>query len=304
MSDSPLAGAPAVARREPTPPVNYDQTPDQRLADRAAARDQSDPWTDTTRALVRGPNGELQQRPIVRGPDGEATIAPDSGQARTGDAQAQPSGETGERIKVGDVELTREEFQNLMRHKAEQDSLKATLPAAAGGYKLELPSDFAAPGGLQDLKLDTDNPAYQPAFESFKAWAHRNQLSQEAFSEALSIYVSSQANEKQMLGDAFAAEKEKLGPNAPARIDAVYGWLRSCFGDADAKPFMQTLVRESQVRIWERIMSDYIRQGASGFRSNGRQADQESRVSDADWDNMSYTQKKDYAESWSSGGRR
>jgi hypothetical protein len=300
---SPLLGTPAVARREQAAPVNYDQTPDQRLADRAAARDNADPWSNRDLALLRDDAGNLIQRPIVRDPvTGEATVAPPESRAQAA-ADGQTTTEGGERFKFGDVELSHEDLQGLMARQAEEQLRKANLPADPNGYKIELAPDFKWPGGVE-LNFDVNNPARAPAFEAAREWAHKNGLSQAQFSELLGLYASSTAGEQAMVAAAHKTEVERLGPNGPMRVDGVHGWLRSFFGDQVAKTFLSTMVKAEQVSAWEKVISALTRQGSGGFRTSGRQADQEPRVSDADYERMSYTQKKEYAEHWSGGGRR
>src|SRR5262249_48854562 len=162
-------------------------------------------------------------------------------------------------------------------------------------YKIELPKDYKLPDGL-DFKLATvDDPVKGPALKAAQEWAHRKGLSQSDFAELVGLYVGAQTRELSMVGAAAAAEREALGVNAPIRVDAISNWLRARYGDNVAKPILATMVSRHHVAVFEDIIQRFTNQGGGNFTGARRDAEPMT-LSQAQWDTMSYTEKKDYSE--------
>jgi hypothetical protein len=212
---------------------------------------------------------------------------------------ADPS--TGEKIRLADdLELTREEINGLRERAAIEESRKLTQPADPTGYKLELPKDFVLPQGIE-FKFDESGPAVQLARE----FAHRNGFSQEQFSRMAAIHAAVEVQKLTQFRDLERAEVEKLGATGSQRVTTVQTFLKAHLGDEIARPFMNTLVMEKQVRGWEMIMQKLSGGASSRYNGGGRGPDDSARISDAAYNQMSYSEKKAYAESASnSNGRR
>ena len=204
MSDdkntAPIAAPPpAAAPKAPARPApnSADMSPQARWQADQDARSSGDPWLDPTKVLTRDAAGNLVQRERTIGTDGEARAGKPLDQP-DGEAPDQAADGEAKRVKIGDVELTEAEWQELVAHKAESDLRKAQVPAAPGEYKLELPKDFKLPAGIQ-MKFGNPNDPNDPKGPIIRAaqdWAHKNNLSQGQFSELLGIYGASQSHEK------------------------------------------------------------------------------------------------------------
>ena len=101
--------------------------------------------------------------------------------------QEPPAGATEQRVRIGAFEA---EARGLAERAALEQSRRATLPADANGYKLELPKDFQIPQGVE-FKLDPNSEAARLA----RDFAHEAGLSQEQFSKLVSIYAAERVAE-------------------------------------------------------------------------------------------------------------
>jgi hypothetical protein len=193
-------------------------------------------------------------------------------QAAAGDApppsadQQQPQA-PGEKVKVGAYEIDAETLGEMMQRQAAEDLRKATLPATASEYRAELPSDLKLPGGVE-YKLDGANPSLIAA----RNWAHQKGLSQAEFSEVLGIYATHEAQQNAVLAERSRAEIAKAGINAPARVDFVGKWLDGFVGAEAAKPIKATLVTNSHLEMFEKVINTLTTQGTASFSQSHRAA--------------------------------
>jgi hypothetical protein len=310
----PVNPAPAVPRHvtgvQQTLPLNqFDATPEERFQQQQKEQDRRDPWLDQSKVLLRDPKtGALTQHEKIPPSEefGDPTVGrrldtdPDAARS-TGEAETDAAEQ---RYKIGDLELSAREWQDLAAHKAESDLRKAQVPASANEYKLELPKDLKLPTAFALAK--ENDPRFGPGIAAAREWAHKNQLSQGQFSDLLAIYATTVSHSELMIQNAARAEQEKMGISGPARIDAISMFLRGRYGDTAAMPMIWTLKTASQVEIWENIITKL--QGATGFNAGGRIAPEPASPTDAQWNAMSYTQQKAYAEAATAraerGGRR
>jgi hypothetical protein len=100
---------------------------------------------------------------VRAGPDGgsiwqeRATLASETNPA-AGDTSATAPAVTAEgKLKIGSMELSEADITGLMERHALEQGRKAAMPATAGEYSLDLPSDFVMPEG-QNFKWATDHP--------------------------------------------------------------------------------------------------------------------------------------------------
>ena len=281
----------------PTRPTNSaDMSPQERwLADKAAA-DRADPWLDGDRVLARNKAGDLVQHEKIIGADGEATIGRPIDDQPGADDGTKPLGEpSGEKtVKVGDAEFTESEIREAMGAKAEADLRKTQIPPAAEAYRVELPADLKLPGDAKFELAGFDHPIHGAALRDAAAWAHKNVLSQNQFSELLALHAGSVTREASALAAAARAEQEKMGALGGQRVDAVSRWLMAHFPEA-ARPTLQTLVTARQVEMFESIIHKLSGSGA-GFSRSGDVSHETQSPSDAEWKSWSYSQQKQYSE--------
>ena len=259
-------------------------------------RGQADAGRTSASVHTRTPDGRV----LIDGklPDG-STYRPD-GQTAPADS-ASPANATGDMIKIGDVELTAQQWADAASHKAESDLRATQVPASAADYKLELPADLKLPEGVA-VKIDPNDPIHGSALVAAQNWAAANKLSQAQFSEMLGLYAASSANEAADFAARQRVEFEALGTAGPVRIDAVTRWLNANFGAA-AKPLLATMVTRQHVEVFEKIIGKITNQGSASFTQSHRDHGP-TTVSDEAWNTMTYSEKKAYAARASSPGNR
>jgi hypothetical protein len=220
-------------------------------------------------------------------------------------APEQPPQQPTDRVRVGDLELSADELKGLLERKGLEDSKRATLPATAADYRLELPQDFKPPQGLE-FKLDPADPAFAQAAE----FAHAAGLSQEQFSKMVGIYAGLRVAEAKFFQDTMQKEIAALGAAGPSRVTAIRDFLRGHLGDELAAPFFHTLVTEAQVRGWEKLMMHMATQGVGAMTQQHREPPQQkTTISDERWNAMSPGERIDYARGFdqsqfTNGGRQ
>lgn len=187
----------------------------------------------------------------------------------------------------------RKDFDELAAFKAADDSRRLTLPQSDDAYKLDLPASFKPPEGVE-FKIDPNNPLWAQG----RAWARKHGLSQEAFSEAIALVAGDRIGTEATIKKAFDGEIAKLGTAGPQRVDAVTQWITAMGGDKHGAALAKVLKMApvaSTIEAFETLMQKFQSQGAGSFTATGRQPDQNQRVSDADYEKMTYTERKEYA---------
>ncbi|MCC7047198.1 MAG: hypothetical protein IT562_10835 [Alphaproteobacteria bacterium] len=180
----------------------------------------------------------------------------------------------------------------LTAFKAEQDSRRLTLPQSPDAYEPKLPDDFKVPDGV-DFEIDPTDPL----LAQFRKDAHALGLDQNQFSKLLGTYAAAEVGRAQMLQQAFAAEKQKLGPTATERVTAIKQWIGAKLGgDPAVAAIMPSIVTAEQVKVWEKVMSTFQSQGAGAFSQTGRDT-AASKLSDDEYEKMSPSERLNYARS-------
>jgi hypothetical protein len=238
-----------------------------------------------------GPDGgsQWQERSTLPS-ETDPTVKPGEAPAVTPDGK----------LRVGSMELSEADIQQLMTESAAREARKATMPATAADYKLDLPSDFVMPEG-QSFQFSTDHPVLGPIIGQAKELAHSLGMDQSAFSKMMGLYAASQVHEAQLVSRAAAAEAAKLGANITARVTAVEQFIRGTVGDdkiADA--MRRQLLTADQVIGWERFISKVATQGHGSFTQSGRipRDAQPGRVSEEAYAAMSPSERWAYAKSF------
>jgi hypothetical protein len=281
------------AEPRPSAPVQSNPAlsePQQRWqADRAAVA-AADPWQqDPSRvAMVKNADGTVTAQPRAPGDGGDpADPAKPGAPAAVAD---------GGKLKIGDIELTESEIKGLMERKGLEDSRRATMPASAADYTL--PTDMALPPGIE-WAWKTDDPVLGPLIGQAKEWAQCNGIGQDGFSKMMGLFAASQIQDAQLFNRAAAAEVQKLGATGSVRVDAVRQFLNGHLGSDLAKALASTMVTAKQVQGFERLMQKFVSQGGGSFNGGNREPDSiPGKVSDAEYNSMSYAQKKAYTESF------
>lgn len=193
-------------------------------------------------------------------------------------------------LKVDPAALVKDlkERDELKTFKAAEDVKALSRPQKADDYKLELPSDFKPPAGVE-FKLDTANPS----LGQLKSIAHKHGLTQDAVNDILGVYAGNEVGTEARIATARQAEITKLGPSAPARVDAVTQWLAGIDASADkgdAKALAGMLVTARHVEAFERIINRLTTQGTAGFSQSHRVAPDDGGI--PGYDKMSFAERR------------
>jgi hypothetical protein len=172
----------------------------------------------------------------------------------------------GDKIKVGQFEVTETEFADLMKFKGETELRKAAVPSDPTGYKVELPADTVMPPGME-WKFNEADPALAVA----RAWAHKTGLTQPQFAELLGQYAGMEAAKESTYRAAMKRELDALGANATMRVTALQTWLDGVVGPDIAKHMKAGMFSAKIVEGFEKIANKMTSQGAASFRQDGRE---------------------------------
>jgi hypothetical protein len=114
----------------------------------------------------------------------------------------------GEKVKIGDFELSGEDVATILQEKAARDLRATQIPATAEDYQGVLPDTLKLPAGME-FKVDTS----EPAFNDLRAVAKKIGLTQSEFSDILAIHASREVANEAMVRTAAQAELRDLpGP--------------------------------------------------------------------------------------------
>jgi hypothetical protein len=250
---SPTAPGPLTQRQ--AEPTRHDGSPRPGLiAD--SDYDRLDPAEQAKYARVRkGPQGgsEWIERAKL---EAERTDP-----AKTGTAPA-----PGEKVKIGDFELSGEDVATILQERAARDLRATQIPATVEDYQGVLPDTLKLPAGME-FKVDTS----EPAFNDLRAVAKKIGLTQSEFSDILAIHASREMANEAMVRTAAQAELTKLGPNGTMRVTAIDTFVRGLLGDDLGGAMKSAIFTEKHVRGWEAIMKKMGTQGHASFRQDGRE---------------------------------
>ena len=173
------------------------------------------------------------------------------------------------------------------------------MPASADQYTL--PTDMPMPPGMT-WKWNTEDPVMAPLLGQVKEWAFAHGVDQPGFNKLLGTWVAHELAGQAQFERAQAAEREKLGQTAPVRISAVQQFLTAHLGTESARALTQTLFTAAQVQAFEKLMHTFVSQGAGRFSGGSREPEVPGKISDAEYQALSYSGKLAYAESHSRRG--
>jgi hypothetical protein len=93
-------------------------------------------------------------------------------------------------------------------------------PSTAEAYKLELPSDFKAPDGVE-IRFDASDPVRGPILNEARQLAHSLGVDQAGFSKLLALQARLEANEAQRANDLAIIEQRAIGADYESRKQAL-----------------------------------------------------------------------------------
>ena len=296
-ADPAPVSPPAAKPAEPSSPFDqWGKSPQELWVEQERQRAASDPLLDHSKVMLQDRSGRRvgADGRLVDGGDTARSAAPDS-------APAEPAADK-PKIRIGNSvdgfeEVSEEQIQSWRTEAAAQASRRATLPATADLYEIKLPETFKAPAGFENWKPDENHVLMGQA----RAFAHKVGMSQTEFSELLALHGSQQVGTAMMLQKARDAEVAKLGSNGTLRVGAVQDYIRSVAGDELFKQTQSLLATAAMVQVWERVMQRAGVTSGSGY-SGSRSSPRTETLSEADYQKLSYSEKKEYA-SRMSGGR-
>lgn len=192
-------------------------------------------------------------------------------------------------IKGADL---RKRFDELTAADAAQAVRRNSVPAPEA-YKAELPKELKLPPGV-DFKFDDKDPILGPVLAEARKTANELGLDQAGFSRLLGLHAAARASELSTLKTAHEAEVTKLGPAGPARINAMETFIGAKFGPDAVKTIMPSIVTAAQVEVWENVIKSMTSQGTGSFTNGHRTPEAPGRVSDAEYNKMTYSQQKEY----------
>jgi hypothetical protein len=174
--------------------------------------------------------------------------------------------------------------------KAAEDSRRLTLPQKPEDYKPTVTKDFKPPQGIEFVPNEND-----PLLPHARAFAQKHGLSQDAFSELMDLHASGVVSSMQAINNAKASELAKLGTNGVARKTEVDRWLQSQVGDELGAEISKYTFSAKQIEGIEKLMANWRTQGQGSFSPQHRESEQPGKVSDAEYESMSFSEKRAYA---------
>lgn len=136
---------------------------------------------------------------------------------------------------------------------------RGSLPKSAAEYKGDLPEGVKLPEGAS---IDVENPRFKALAET----AHAEGWTQKAFSKALGLEVQRVTTEAATIAAAINARNEALGPNGPARVDAITTFAKTIApNDKVAGELAKMLVTPGIIETFERIQTALGSQGISAL---------------------------------------
>lgn len=173
------------------------------------------------------------------------------------------------------------------------------MPKTPDEYKATLPKDFQAPQGIE-YKIDDANPIWSQARQLMHDIDTGKVSGQAAFEKMIALYAANEVSTVQNLKTARDAEVAKLGPTGSARVTAAQNFLNAQLGEELGTVVGGMLVTARHVEGFEKLMAAFRGQG-SGAYSPSRSPAEPARVSQEQYDKMSYSQQKEYAAQFQNG---
>lgn len=164
-------------------------------------------------------------------------------------------------------------YGELEKNRVNPDKLKEEWESERLAARPEDPAGYTLP---EDERFDQEQLAASPIVDIWRAAAHDAGLNQEQFEQRLTDYAD--AFTEQTMAT-MKAEKEKLGENADARIDAVAKWGKAALPEAEYVALSQVATSADGVKLAERMMKAFREAGMEG-QGDGDPVDGEDTLED------------------------
>ncbi|KAB2725663.1 hypothetical protein [Brucella anthropi] len=184
-------------------------------------------------------------------------------------------------------------YNELVAFKANRDAELAQVPNSPDKYEARLPATFELPEG-ERIPIADD-----PRIQFLREVAHQQHWSQADFEDVLAMGVNMDIAQNKELAEFAAAEREKLGSRGAERIKAVTTFLDAKIGPELAGSLHGMMFTAKQVKAFEALQR-LVRGDVRGSPSGGRDATAQ-EIPDEEYENMSVTQRINYARGISDG---
>lgn len=150
-------------------------------------------------------------------------------------------------------------IKQLLERDSSERTRRAGLPKSATEYKPDLPDSVKLPEGAT---IDVNNSR----FKALQEIAHAEGWTQKAFSTAIGLEVQRVQTEAATIATAIKARDEALGPNGPARVDAITNFAKTIApNDKVAGEIAKMLVTPGIIETFERIQTALGSQGITAL---------------------------------------
>ncbi|MFV0798934.1 hypothetical protein OHI65_08530 [Brucella sp. MAB-22] len=178
-------------------------------------------------------------------------------------------------------------YNELVAFKANRDAELAQVPNSPDKYEAGLPATFELPEG-ERIPIADD-----PRIQFLREVAHQQNWSQAQFEDVLAMGVNMDIAQNKELAESAAAEREKLGSLGAERIKAVTSFLDAKIGPELAGSLRGMMFTAKQVEAFEALQR-LVRGDVRGNPNGGRDATTQ-EIPDEEYENMSVTQRINYA---------
>lgn len=186
-----------------------------------------------------------------------------------------------------------QDYNDLVAFKADRDAALAQVPGSPDKYEAKLPATFKLPEGERNLIAD------DPRIPLLREVAHSQNWSQAQFEDVLAMGVNIDISENKRLQESASAERNKLGSQADERIKAVTTFLDAKIGPELAGSLRGMMFTAKQVEAFEAIQR-LVRGDVRGNPNGGRDFTTQ-EILDEEYENMSATQRINYARRMNGG---
>lgn len=149
-------------------------------------------------------------------------------------------------------------YTELEKNRVNPDKLKEEWETERLAGRPEAPDGYQLP---EDERFDQEQLAQSPIVDIWRAAAHDAGLNQEQFEQRLVDYADAYTEQ---VAATMQAEKEQLGENADARIDAVAKWAKATLPEEEYGALSQVATTANGVRLAERMMKAFREAGMEG----------------------------------------
>lgn len=157
------------------------------------------------------------------------------------------------------------ELGRLAAFESAEAKRREGVPDKPEGYELKLPAEFKAP---DTFKFDDKDARIEP----LRAFAKETGLTNEQFGKLLAIHAQHEIADATFMLEAEKAEKQKLGSNSAARVEALKSGLKTVIGEKRMTDFIGGRpIIAADIEVVEDLLRAISTQGQHGFNGTGRE---------------------------------